>query len=163
LASQDFGGLPVAAEVKIRHSQQAHHRLCNSYFAGWGQKKHHKGAPSKETLTNEKSTTNTPDRLMVVVSRRIRPGREAELEKTMQSFVQFALSFPEHRASTSCARRPTDETTPWWAGSKSLPPSKQNKAHTGPKSAPFSFFSTLRVTNARVFSCVARSNSDVRS
>jgi antibiotic biosynthesis monooxygenase (ABM) superfamily enzyme len=48
-------------------------------------------------MTLETPTTNTADRLTVVVSRRIRPGREAEFEKTMQSFVQFALSFPGHR------------------------------------------------------------------
>jgi antibiotic biosynthesis monooxygenase (ABM) superfamily enzyme len=55
------------------------------------------GAPSKETMTNETSTTNTPERLTVIVSRRIRPGRETEFEKTMQSFVQFALRFPGRR------------------------------------------------------------------
>ena len=35
--------------------------------------------------------------LTVVVKRRIRPGREAEFEQTMRSFVQFALAFPGHR------------------------------------------------------------------
>lgn len=38
-----------------------------------------------------------PDRLTVVVHRRIKPEREAEFEKTIQSFVQFALGFPGHR------------------------------------------------------------------
>jgi hypothetical protein len=32
-------------------------------------------------MTNEISTTNTPDRLTVVVNRRIKPRRETEFEK----------------------------------------------------------------------------------
>jgi antibiotic biosynthesis monooxygenase (ABM) superfamily enzyme len=39
------------------------------------------GESSEETMTNESSTTNMPDRLTVVVNRRIKPGREAEFEK----------------------------------------------------------------------------------
>jgi len=39
------------------------------------------GESSEETMTNESSTTNMPDRLTVVVNRRIKPGREAEFGK----------------------------------------------------------------------------------
>jgi len=39
------------------------------------------GESSEETMTNESSTTNMPDRLTVVVNRRIKPGRETEFEK----------------------------------------------------------------------------------
>jgi len=35
--------------------------------------------------------------LKVVVKRRIRPGREAEFEQTMRTFLQFTLAFPGHR------------------------------------------------------------------
>jgi hypothetical protein len=40
-------------------------------------------------MNNETPTTNTPDRLTVVVSRRIRPGREVEFEKKMQNFFGY--------------------------------------------------------------------------
>jgi hypothetical protein len=39
------------------------------------------GESSEETMTNETSTTNMPDRLTVVVNRRIKPAREAEFKK----------------------------------------------------------------------------------
>jgi len=62
-------------------------------------------------MTNETSSMKMPDGLTVVVNRRIKPGREAEFEQAMRSFVQFALSSrcfygchvaePEPRASDS--------------------------------------------------------------
>jgi len=38
-----------------------------------------------------------PEGVTVVVNRRIKPGCEAEYEKAMRTFVQFALGFPGHR------------------------------------------------------------------
>jgi hypothetical protein len=36
-------------------------------------------------MTNETTTTNPPDRLPVVVDRRIKPAREAEFEKVKRN------------------------------------------------------------------------------
>jgi antibiotic biosynthesis monooxygenase (ABM) superfamily enzyme len=39
-----------------------------------------------------------PERITVVVHRRIRPGKEIEFEHAMRGFIKFALSFPGHLA-----------------------------------------------------------------
>jgi len=62
-----------------------------------------KNQPENVTMNNAGNDTpagnqqNVSPGLTVVVRRRIKPGREAEFEQTMRSFVQFALAFPGHR------------------------------------------------------------------
>jgi len=48
-------------------------------------------------MSKAASKQNISDALTVVVSRRIKPGREAEFEESMRNFVQFAMTFPGHR------------------------------------------------------------------
>ena len=48
-------------------------------------------------MAHAASSMSSGGELTVVVKRRIKPGREAEFEQTMRSFVQFALAFPGHR------------------------------------------------------------------
>jgi antibiotic biosynthesis monooxygenase (ABM) superfamily enzyme len=48
-------------------------------------------------MAHAASSMSSQGELTVVVKRRIKPGREAEFEQTMRSFVQFALAFPGHR------------------------------------------------------------------
>ena len=55
------------------------------------------GNAHNDSATREGNQQNLSPGLTVVVKRRIRPGREAEFEQTMRSFVQFALAFPGHR------------------------------------------------------------------